>query len=118
MSYPEAGPMDSLPAAAGDDFFDAIERKGCGADNERAKALGMRVIAYDARETEAGRALGVEYVSLDERFARSDVLGLRLCRRAPGGSGSASSPPQWPPPWRARHDPSCERKFLTQICVR
>jgi len=45
---------------------------------EVAKALGMRVIAYDARETEAGHALGVEYVSLDELFAQSDVLALQM----------------------------------------
>ena len=45
---------------------------------EIAKALGMRVIAYDARETEAARALGVEYVTLDELFAQSDVLGLQM----------------------------------------
>lgn len=45
---------------------------------EIAKALGMRVIAYDARETDAGRALGVEYVTLDELFAQSDVLGLQM----------------------------------------
>lgn len=45
---------------------------------EVAKALGMHVIAYDARETEAGHALGVEYVTLDELFARSDVLGLQM----------------------------------------
>ena len=45
---------------------------------EIAKALGMQVIAYDARETEAGHALGVEYVTLDELFARSDVLGLQM----------------------------------------
>ena len=44
---------------------------------EIAKALGMRVIAFDARETEAGRAL-VEYVTLDELFAQSDVLGLQM----------------------------------------
>lgn len=43
-----------------------------------AKALGMSVLAYDARETEEGRALGVEYVTLDELFARSDVLGLQM----------------------------------------
>lgn len=43
-----------------------------------AKALGMRVIAYDARETEAACALGVEYMSLDELFAQSDVLGLQM----------------------------------------
>ena len=45
---------------------------------EIAKALGMRVIAYDARETEEGHALGVEYVTLDELFAQSDVLGLQM----------------------------------------
>ena len=45
---------------------------------EIAKALGMRVIAYDARETEAAHALGVEYVTLDELFAQSDVLGLQM----------------------------------------
>ena len=39
MSYPKADPMDSLLAIARDDFFDAIELKGYGADNERAKAI-------------------------------------------------------------------------------
>lgn len=43
-----------------------------------ARALGMRVIAYDIRKTEAACALGVEYVSLDELFAQSDVLGLQM----------------------------------------
>ena len=45
---------------------------------EIAKALGMRVIAYDAKETEAARSLGVAYVTLDELFAQSDVLGLQM----------------------------------------
>ena len=45
---------------------------------EIARALGMDVIAYDARQTEEARALGVEYVTLDELFARSDVLGLQM----------------------------------------
>ncbi len=45
---------------------------------EIAKALGMNVITYDARQTEEALALGVEYVSLDELFARSDVLGLQM----------------------------------------
>lgn len=43
-----------------------------------AKALGMHVIAYDARETQEALALGVEYVSLEDLFARSDVLGLQM----------------------------------------
>jgi len=45
---------------------------------EIARALGMQVIAYDAKETDAARALGVKYVSLDELFAQSDVLGLQM----------------------------------------
>ncbi|MBQ5955598.1 MAG: D-2-hydroxyacid dehydrogenase [Firmicutes bacterium] len=45
---------------------------------EIAKALGMRVIAFDARETDEALKLGVEYVSLEELFARSDVLGLQM----------------------------------------
>ena len=55
---------------------------GCGSIGihtaEIAKALGMQVIACDARETEAAHALGVNYVSLDELFAQSDVLGLQM----------------------------------------
>ncbi|MBS6354863.1 NAD(P)-dependent oxidoreductase, partial [Oscillibacter sp.] len=41
-----------------------------------ASALGMNVIAYDMRQRDEALQLGVEYVSLDELFARSDVLGL------------------------------------------
>ncbi len=40
-----------------------------------AKALGMRVIAYDANETESGRAIG-DYVSLDALLAQSDIVSL------------------------------------------
>lgn len=40
-----------------------------------AKALGMRVIAYDSFESDAGREIG-EYVSLDELLAQSDVISL------------------------------------------
>ena len=38
-------------------------------------ALGMKVLAADAKETESGRALA-EYVSYGELFARSDVIFL------------------------------------------
>ena len=44
---------------------------------EIARALGMRVITYDARPTEAGRKVA-EYVALDELFAQSDILGLQM----------------------------------------
>ena len=43
-----------------------------------ASALGMHVIAFDGRQREEAKALGVEYVQLDELFARSDVLGLQM----------------------------------------
>ena len=42
-----------------------------------AKALGMRVIAYDKYPSERGRALA-EYVDLETLFAESDVLGLQM----------------------------------------
>ncbi len=37
MSYPKSAPMDSLLEIARDDYFDAIELKGYGADNEKGK---------------------------------------------------------------------------------
>ena len=45
---------------------------------ETAQALGMKVITYDKVEREEAKKLGVEYVTLDELFARSDVLGLQM----------------------------------------
>ena len=42
-----------------------------------AGALGMKVIAYDAWQNDAGRALA-EYVELDELFAASDVVVLHM----------------------------------------
>ena len=44
---------------------------------EIARALGMQLITYDARPSDAGRAVA-EYVTLDELFAQSDVLGLQM----------------------------------------
>ena len=40
-----------------------------------AKALGMKVIAYDSFENDEGRAIG-EYVDLDTLLASSDVIAL------------------------------------------
>lgn len=42
-----------------------------------AAALGMHVIAYDAWENDAGRAVA-EYVSLEGLFSRSDVIALHM----------------------------------------
>ncbi len=43
-----------------------------------AAAMGMKVITYGGRQREEALALGVEYVSLDDLFARSDVLALHM----------------------------------------
>lgn len=40
-----------------------------------AKALGMKVVAYDSMQSEAGKALA-DYVSLDELLANADVISL------------------------------------------
>ncbi|MDR2741674.1 MAG: D-2-hydroxyacid dehydrogenase [Treponema sp.] len=40
-----------------------------------AKALNMKVVAYDAYPNEAGKTVA-DYVSLDELFAQSDVIAL------------------------------------------
>ena len=55
---------------------------GCGRIGihtaEAAKGLGMHVIAYNRSRSQAAKDLGVEFVELDELFARSDVLGLQM----------------------------------------
>ena len=55
---------------------------GCGRIGihtaEAAKGLGMHVIAYDKFPSQAAKDLGVEFVELDDLFARSDVLGLQM----------------------------------------
>ena len=43
-----------------------------------ALALGMHVISFDKYPSQAAKDLGVEFVELDELFARSDVLGLQM----------------------------------------
>ncbi len=40
-----------------------------------AKALGMKVIAYDSHPSESGKSIA-DYVSLEELFAQSDVIAL------------------------------------------
>ena len=40
-----------------------------------AKALGMKVIAYDAYQSESGKAIG-EYVALEELLQTADVISL------------------------------------------
>ena len=40
-----------------------------------ARAIGMKILAYDHHETETGKAIG-EYVDLDRLLAESDVIAL------------------------------------------
>jgi len=51
------------------------------AEGRIAKALGMRVLAYDLFQSTAGSEIGT-YVTLDELFAQSDVVSLH-CNLTP-----------------------------------
>ncbi|WRS28871.1 D-2-hydroxyacid dehydrogenase [Oscillospiraceae bacterium MB08-C2-2] len=50
-----------------------------------AKAMGMKVLAYDEYPNDTGRAIA-EYVSLDELYAQSDVISLH-CPLFPSTEG-------------------------------
>jgi glycerate dehydrogenase len=50
-----------------------------------AKALGMKVVAYDEHKNDSGTMIA-EYVSLDELFAQSDVISLH-CPLFPSTEG-------------------------------
>lgn len=70
MSYPKADPMDSLLAIARDDFFDAIELKGYGADNEKAKAIldqSHLKVCYGAQPRLLGPKLNPNAIDEDQR---------------------------------------------------
>ncbi|MCI2197321.1 MAG: D-2-hydroxyacid dehydrogenase [Eubacterium sp.] len=43
-----------------------------------ARALGMNVIAFDGKERDEAKEMGVKYVDLDTLFRESDVLGLQM----------------------------------------
>ena len=53
---------------------------GCGrigqAVAKRARGFDMRILSYDVRPSEAAKAQGVEFVSLDELLAQSDFVSL------------------------------------------
>ena len=46
--------------------------------NMARNGFAMHVIAYDRYPSQAAKDLGVEFVELDDLFARSDVLGLQM----------------------------------------
>lgn len=51
------------------------------AEGRIAKAMGMKVIAYDVFPSDAGREIG-EYVSLEDLYAQADVISLH-CNLTP-----------------------------------
>lgn len=55
------------------------------AEGRVAKALGMKVLAYDLYPNDSGRAIG-EYVDLDTLFAQADVVSLH-CNLTPENTG-------------------------------
>ncbi len=55
------------------------------AEGRIAKALGMKVLAYDVYPNDSGRAIG-EYVTLDELYAQADVISLH-CNLTPENTG-------------------------------
>ena len=55
------------------------------AEGRIAKAMGMKVLAYDTYPTDSGRAIG-EYVSLNTLLERSDVVSLH-CNLTPENTG-------------------------------
>ena len=55
------------------------------AEGRIAKAMGMKVLAYDIYESDAGREIG-EYVSLDRLLAEADVITLH-CNLTPENTG-------------------------------
>ena len=55
------------------------------AEGRIAKAMGMRVFAYDLHPSDAGREIG-EYVDLETLFRESDVITLH-CNLTPENTG-------------------------------
>ena len=55
------------------------------AEGRIARALGMRVLAYDLYPSDSGRAIG-EYVDLDTLYRQSDVISLH-CNLTPENTG-------------------------------
>ena len=55
------------------------------AEGRIAKAMGMKVLAYDKYPNDSGRSIG-EYVELDELYARADVITLH-CNLTPENTG-------------------------------
>ena len=70
MSYPRREPMESLKAICRDDYFDAVEVKGFGVNNEEARALlgqSHLKVCYGAQPRLLGGNLNPNHIDEEER---------------------------------------------------
>lgn len=77
MSYPLSDPMESLQKICRDDFFDAIEIKGFGIDNEKAKAFleqSHLKVCYGAQPRLLGPKLNPNAINEEERLKAEKTL--------------------------------------------
>lgn len=77
MSYPKSTPMDSLLKIARDDYFDVIEIKGFGDDNEKARAIleqSHLEVCYGAQPRLLGPKLNPNAIDENERVRAEQTL--------------------------------------------
>lgn len=77
MSFPQSDPMVSLKRICQDDFFDAIEVKGFGEQNEEAKRLlahSHLKVCYGAQPRLLGPKLNPNAIGEEERRAAEQTL--------------------------------------------
>jgi len=77
MSYPVSDPMDSLLAICRDDFFSAIEIKGYGEDNEKAKKIleqSHMKVCFGAQPWLLGPKLNPNAIEEAERMKAEEAL--------------------------------------------
>ena len=77
MSFPNSAPLDSLLAIARDDYFDAVELTGYGADQDKAKAIldqSHLTVCFGAHPIELKNKLNPNALDEAERQKAEDVL--------------------------------------------
>ncbi len=77
MSFPKSAPMDSLRAIARDEYFDAIELKGYGEENETAKSIleqSHLKVCYGAQPRLLGPKLNPNAIDEEERRKAEKTL--------------------------------------------
>lgn len=104
MSFPNRDPMESLKAIARDDFFDAIELKGFGAQNAEAKAIldqSHLKVCYGAQPRLLGSKLNPNDIDEDGRKkAEATLLDAIDEAEYLGAKGIAFLAGKWTPETR------------------